>query len=83
MSAVIKPIGVLKQYTHGMDEVVVDSGISLQETLIALGIPPEIIALVLVNNEPSDKMHILSDGETIQLIAVIGGGSSCTALSQN
>ena len=71
----IRLIGILKQYAHGENEIPVDSGMTVRNSLFSIGIPPEIIALVLVNEKPVDKEHVLADGDIVQLIAVIGGGS--------
>jgi sulfur carrier protein ThiS len=75
LSVRIRLIGILKQYAHGENEITVDSGLTVRNSLFSIGIPPEIIALVLVNEIPVDKEHVLADGDIVQLIAVIGGGS--------
>lgn len=74
MSATIGPIGTLKSYIGGQAEVTVDAGRTVRETIQALGIPPEIVALALVNEMPQPKDHILQDGDVVRLLAVIGGG---------
>lgn len=50
MSALIKPLGMLKSYIGGQAEISVEAGRTVRETVAALGMPPEIVALVLVNN---------------------------------
>ena len=72
--ATIKPVGMLKSYTGGQPEVVVDAGRTVRETMTALGIPPEIVALVLVNDVQQAKDYVVQDGDVVKLIAVIGGG---------
>ena len=42
--------------------------------MLALGIPPELAALVLVNDEQQDKEYVLQEGDVLKLMAVIGGG---------
>jgi sulfur carrier protein ThiS len=74
MSAYIRPIGTLKSYIGGQTEVAVDAGRTVRETMAALGIPPEIIALVLVNDAQQSKDYVVQDGDVVKLIAVIGGG---------
>ncbi len=74
MSAYIRPIGTLKSYIGGQTEVAVDAGRTVRETMTSLGIPPEIIALVLVNDAQQQKDCVLQDGDVVKLIAVIGGG---------
>lgn len=73
MSAIIQPLGSLKPYTGGQP-VPVEPGGRVSEVLERLGIPPEIVALVLVGDAPVAKDYVLRDGDVIKLLAVIGGG---------
>ncbi len=70
----LRPIGALKAYIQDRSEVQVRSGISVREALSTVGIPPELVALVLVNDRAADKDYRLNDGDAVKLIAVIGGG---------
>lgn len=74
MTAWIRPIGMLRQYTSNQPEVQVESGKSVLEALAELGIPTEIVALVMVNQKPKNKDYIIQDNDLIQLMAIIGGG---------
>jgi len=74
MSATLRPSGALKSYIGERDEVQVESGRTVRETLVSLGIPPEIIALVVVNGEQQSKDYVIQEGDTIKALAVIGGG---------
>jgi len=74
MSAHIRPLGMLKSYTGGQAEVSVEAGRTVREAVTALGMPPEIVALVLVNNERQAKDYYLQDGNVVKLAAVAGGG---------
>ena len=74
MIARIRPLGILKSYAGGQDEVMVEAGRTVREAIVALGIPPEIVALVMVNEEQQPKDYILQDGDAVRLLAVIGGG---------
>jgi sulfur carrier protein ThiS len=74
MTALIRPVGMLKSYVGGQNEVMVAAGRTVREALAALGIQPEIVALVMVNDEPQPKDYVLQDGDTVRLLAVIGGG---------
>ncbi len=71
---VIRPLGSLKQYIGGQSEVMVESGGRVRQVLEQLGIPPPVVALVLVNDVPRDKEYVLQDGDQVRLLAVIGGG---------
>ena len=74
MSALIKPIGTLKSYIGGQAEIAVEAGRTVREAVKTLGMPPEIIALVLVNDAQQSKDYCLQDGDTVKLAAVVGGG---------
>ena len=75
MSAHIKPTGTLKNYTGGRAEVDAEAGRTVREAITALGIPPEIVALVLVNDAQRPKDYVLQEGDAVRLLMVVGGGS--------
>lgn len=74
MPAIIKPIGVLKSYIGGKPEAVVEAGRTVRQAITELGIPVEIIAMVLVNDVQQPKEYVLQDGDVARLIMVVGGG---------
>ena len=74
MPATFRPSGALKSYIGGKNEIVVEAGHTVRETLSALNIPPEVIALVVVNEEQQTKDYILQEGDVVRVLAVIGGG---------
>lgn len=74
MPAYIRPIGTLKTYLGGQSETVVESGRTVREILVELGIPSAMVAGVLLNDVLQSKDYRVRDGEVIKLIAVIGGG---------
>ncbi len=74
MSARLHALGILKAYLGGKNEVVVETGNTVRETIRALDIPPEIVALVLVNDTPQSKEYRVQDGDVVTLMAVVGGG---------
>jgi sulfur carrier protein ThiS len=74
MTATIRPIGSLKKYLNGESQAQVVAGQPVRQAIASLGIPPEIIALVLVNDVQQDKNYILQDGDEAKILAVIGGG---------
>jgi len=74
MTAQIKPVGMLKSYIGGQTEVAVEAGRTVREAIAALGIPPEIVALVMVNEEQQSKDYVLQEGDVVKLMAVLGGG---------
>ena len=75
MSATFKPTNLLKTYTGGSNSVQVDvAGKSVRECLAIIKIPAELVALVVVNGKAETKDYIVQDGDTIQLIPLVGGG---------
>ena len=74
MTATIKPLGMLKSYIGDLQETEVVAGISIRQTLTNLGINPDLVAGVFVNDEQQSKDYILQDGDIVKLLAVIGGG---------
>ncbi len=74
MSAIIKPLGMLKTYIGDLKETSVEAGLSVRQTLLQIGINPDLVAGVFVNGEQQTKDYILQDGDTVKLLAVIGGG---------
>jgi len=75
MPVILRPVGHLKSYLKDQKELVVPAGLSVRETLRAAGIPPEVVALVVVNDvHQTDKDTILQDGDIVRIMAVIGGG---------
>jgi sulfur carrier protein ThiS len=65
---------MLKTYIDNQPETVVEPGRTIRQTLEDLGIPPDLVALVLVNEVQQDKAHVLADGDIVRIMAVIGGG---------
>ncbi len=74
MSAILHPYGTLKSYIGGETELAVESGRTIRQVLQALGMPPEVVALVLVNDEQQSKDYVLQDGDMVKIMAIIGGG---------
>jgi sulfur carrier protein ThiS len=74
MSAIIRPLGMLKSYVGNQKEVAVEAGHSVRDTLASLGINPDLVAGVFTNDEQQSKDYILKDGDIIKVLAVIGGG---------
>jgi sulfur carrier protein ThiS len=75
MPVTLRPIGHLKSLVNDQTEVTVPAGISVREALIQVHIPPEVVALVIINGiHQTDKDTLLNDGDVVKLMAVIGGG---------
>ena len=74
MSVTIRPFGILKAYIDGQNERTVEAGKTVRQTMLDLGIPPDVVAMVVVNEEQQRKDYVLLDGDAVKLIAVVGGG---------
>lgn len=74
MPAILRPIGPLKSYLPGQVEVEVAAGQSIRAALESLGIPPQLVALALVNGAQQPKDYLLQEGDEVKVLAVIGGG---------
>lgn len=74
MSVTLKPAGMLKDYIAGQTEVFLPVGQDVRAMLKSVHIPPELAALVLVNNIARQKDYVPQDGDIVQVYAVIGGG---------
>jgi len=75
MPVILRPVGYLKSYLKDRAELEVPAGRTIRETLQTAGIPPEVVALVVVNEvHQTDKETILQEGDVVRIMAVIGGG---------
>jgi sulfur carrier protein ThiS len=75
MSATLIFSGHLRDQVGGRNEITVESGQTIRATLTRMKVPPEIVALVVINGvHTTDKDTILNDGDVVKLLAVIGGG---------
>jgi sulfur carrier protein ThiS len=75
MTATIRPLGMLKSYIAGKPEIAVEAGQTIRQALAGLGMPAEVVALVLVNEEQQPKDYVLQEGDMVKLMAIIGGGA--------
>ena len=74
MTATIRLSASLKNLLGSKTEFTVEAGHSVRETIISLGIKPELVAMVSVNDVMVEKDHVIQEGEVVRLLAVIGGG---------
>jgi sulfur carrier protein ThiS len=75
MSVTLLPIGHLKSLVNGQTELTIPAGMTVRESLASVHIPPEVVALVVINGvHQTDKDTILNEGDVVKLMAVIGGG---------
>jgi sulfur carrier protein ThiS len=74
MTAILRLGDSLKAMLGKESEYTVEPGRSVRETIIALGIKPELVAMVSVDGQMQTKDYIIRDGDAIRILAVIGGG---------
>jgi sulfur carrier protein ThiS len=74
MTAKLRVVGHLKEHSDGRAEFDIASGQSVRQILEAIGINPDVVALVVVNESQQDKNYMVRDGDLVRVIAVIGGG---------
>ena len=74
MTATLRLGASLKNLINGKDEYTVAVGNSVRESLKVIGINPDLIALVTVNEVMQTKDYIIQENDLVRLMAVIGGG---------
>jgi sulfur carrier protein ThiS len=69
----VVPVGMLKKYiTQG--RVTANSGQTVRQLLDGLGIPPDLVAVVMVNGRQESKSYLLQEGDQVKLVPLVGGG---------
>ncbi|MGD2177157.1 MAG: MoaD/ThiS family protein [Anaerolineae bacterium] len=74
MSVTLVPIGMLKEYAGGQERLDLAAGPNVAEMLEAVGIPPELVAGVIRDGELVTQDYCPKDGETVKVLAIMGGG---------
>ena len=74
MQVTLRLHDALRSYVDGAAELTALPGSTVREVLVKAGIPVELVAAVIVNNEQMDKDYVLQAGDRVRLLAVIGGG---------
>lgn len=74
MTTILRVSGSLQAYVNGKKELFIEPGHTIRDTLASLGILPEAVAVVSVNEELQAKDYIIQEGDIVRIMAVIGGG---------
>lgn len=75
MAVQIIPVGLLKSgHTAGELTLEAAAGQTVEQVLAALGIQPDLVAMVLINGRQSPKETVLHDGDVVKLVPFVGGG---------
>lgn len=74
MQVLIKLFATLREGRFKQQVSELASGTPVSAVLTDLGIPPEDIAILLVNGRDATVDRILQDGDTVALFPPVGGG---------
>jgi len=66
-------VGMLKKYIT-QERVTANSGQTVRQLLDGLGIPPDLVAVVMVNGRQESKSYLLQEGDQVKLVPLVGGG---------
>ena len=81
MNITIKLFATLRKYssdtTTGTSVLTLKEGMSVQEVLEQLHLPPDIPKIILVNGLQRSSADVLEDGDILSVFPPIAGGSSC------
>jgi len=71
-SVKVVPVGMLKRYLA--ETVTAKPGQTVHQLLYGLGIPPDLVAVVMVNGRQEPKSYLLQEGDQVKLVPLVGGG---------
>lgn len=74
MSVTLIPVGMLKDYTGGQERLHLAAGPTMEALLERVGIPPELVAGVISDEELVSLEYRPQDGETVKVLTIMGGG---------
>jgi len=66
-------VGMLKNYI-AQEMVTANSGQTVHQLLEGLGIPSDLVAVVMVNGRQESKSYLLQEGDQVKLVPFVGGG---------
>jgi len=70
----VKLFATLRHNRFKVQELEFADGSTIAQLAAALDLPPEELALTLVNGTSVEKNHILQDGDTLAIFPPVGGG---------
>jgi len=70
----VVPVGMLKRYLS--ETVTANPGQTVHQLLDGLGIPPDLVAVVMVNGRQEPKNYLLQEGDQVKLVPLVGGGQT-------
>jgi len=69
----VVPVGMLKKYV-AQERVTASPGQTVHQLLEGLGIPSDLVAVVMVNGRQESKSCLLKEGDEVKLVPLVGGG---------
>ncbi len=70
----VVPVGMLKKYLS--ETVTANSHQTVHQLLDGLGIPADLVAVVMVNGRQEPKSYLLQEGDQVKLVPLVGGGQT-------
>lgn len=75
MNCTLVVVGLLRDYADASSTVPLPAaGATVEEVMERLAIPPDLVAIVLVNGRQRPKCHLLTEGDVVKLVPLMGGG---------
>lgn len=68
-------VGMLKKHIT-QERVTANSGQTVRQLLDGLGIPSDLVAVVMVNGRQESKSYLLQEGDQVKLVPLVGGGQT-------
>ena len=72
-SVEVTPVGILKRYVGGQEQLSVEAGQSIKDVILALGMRPWLVSVVMVNGVRTQRSYILQPGDRLKLLPLISG----------
>lgn len=70
----VVPVGMLKNYLS--ETVRANPAQTVHQLLDGLGIPADLVAVVMVNGRQEPKSYLLQEGDQVKLVPLVGGGQT-------
>lgn len=67
-------VGLLKKYAAADTPSTIQPGQTVSEVIAALGLEPDLVAIVMVNGRQEFKSYHLRGGDRLKLVPMVGGG---------
>ena len=62
------------EWSGGRREAELSAGATVDDLVIALGVPPHLVCLVAINGIRANRSSVLGDGDAVDIVPPIAGG---------